>query len=81
MTHARKSFWWVFLACLGLGILVGLIKLVAPDYASVELNGEQVTGVAALVTATAIGAVLGLIFGLIIAGIVKLATRGRKKAA
>jgi predicted DNA repair protein MutK len=71
----------VFLACLGLGILVGLIKLVAPDYASVELNGEQVTGVAALVTAAAIGAVLGLIFGLIIAGIVKLATRGRKKAA
>jgi uncharacterized membrane protein YhaH (DUF805 family) len=80
MSPARKAFFWVFLACLAIGIVIGVMKLVAPDSASVTLNGEEVTGMTALITSGAIGGGLGLFFGLIIAGIVKLATRGSKKA-
>jgi hypothetical protein len=80
MTPAKKTFRWTFLIFLGLGILLGLIKLVAPDAASVTINGEQKTGVEALLWATALGAGFGLFFGLILAGIVKLATRGTRPA-
>ena len=78
MTPAKKAFRWTFVVLLGLGVLLGLIKMIAPDAASVTLNGQEMTGLSALATAAGIGAVLGLIFGLIIAGIVKLATRGSK---
>jgi hypothetical protein len=80
MSPARKTFVWIFGISLGIGLLVGVIELIAPDLASVTLNGEDVTGVAGFVTATAIGGVVGLILGLIIGGIVKLATRGTRKA-
>jgi hypothetical protein len=81
MSPARKTFLWVFVIALGIGLLVGVIELIAPDMASVTLNDRDVTGVAGFLTATAIGGVVGLILGLIIGGIVKLATRGYKKAA
>jgi uncharacterized membrane protein YhaH (DUF805 family) len=80
MSPARKAFWWVFLAGLALGIIIGLLKIVAPDSVSVTLNNEQVTGVTALLVGAFSGGIPGLIFGLIAAGIVKLATRGSKKA-
>jgi hypothetical protein len=76
MSPARKAFSWVFGVALVIGILVGIGELVAPDAVSVTLNGRDVTGFAGLVTSTAIGAAVGLILALIVAGIVKLATRG-----
>jgi predicted DNA repair protein MutK len=51
--------------------------MVSPESASVSLNGEEVTGVKALITSTVIGAIPGVIFGLIVAGIVKLVTRSK----
>ena len=81
MSPARKAFLWVFGIALAIGVLVGAIELVAPDMASVTLNGEDVTGFAGFLTSTAIGAVVGLILALIIGGIVKLATRGARKPA
>lgn len=81
MSPARKAFLWVFGMALGLGVLVGAIELVAPDMASVTLNGEDVTGMAGFLTSTAIGGGVGLILALIIGGIVKLATRGSRKPA
>jgi hypothetical protein len=81
MSPARKTFFWIFGISLGIGIVVGLIELVAPDMASVTLNDQDVTGVAGFLTASGIGGVVGLILGLIVGGIVKLATRGYKKAA
>lgn len=81
MSPARKTFLVILGLSIALGLIVGIIKLVAPDAASVSLNGEEVTGFKAVVTSTVLGGVLGLVFGLIIAGIVKLATRGMRKAA
>ncbi len=81
MSPARKAFWLVFLGFIALGIVIGLIKMVAPDVASVSLNDQQVTGPMAIVVAGGVGAIPGLLFGLIVAGIVKLVTRGGKKTA
>jgi hypothetical protein len=81
MSPARKAFVWVFGGALGVGLLVGVIELIAPDLASVTLNGEDVTGLAGLFTSTAIGGVVGLFLGLIVGGIVKLATRGSRRPA
>jgi hypothetical protein len=81
MSPARKTFVWI--ASIGLigGLLVGAIELVAPDMASVTLNGRDLTGFAGFVVATAIGLVAGVILGLIAGGIVKLATRGPQRPA
>ncbi|MCB1497091.1 MAG: hypothetical protein KDJ86_14985 [Bauldia sp.] len=76
MSPAKKAFRWVFGICLGLGVLLGLVKIVAPDAASVTWNGQEMTGIGALLVGGGLGAVFGLIFGAIIAGIVWLATRG-----
>ncbi len=80
MTPAR----WTFVAIFGLAIVVGLVigitELVAPNVSTVTLNGEDVTGMAGFWTALMSGAIPGLIFGLIIAGIVALFTRKRAKA-
>jgi len=81
MSPPRKAFTWIFGGGLILGLAIGLVELVAPNAASVSLNDQDVTGVAGLVVATCIGAFAGLILGLIAAGIVKLATRGSRRAA
>lgn len=78
MSPARKTFVWVFLVCLALGVLLGVVKLVAPDAASVRLNGEEVTGMTALLTASGLGGGFGLLFGLIGAGLIALV--GKSKA-
>jgi len=75
MTPAKKAFRWIFGICLGLGVLLGLVKIISPESASVTWNGQEMSGIGALAVAAGLGAVFGLIFGLIIAGIVKLATR------
>ena len=79
MSPARKAFLLVFLGSVALGILIGALKMVSPESASVTLNGDEVTGVKALITSTVISAIPGVILGLIVAGIVKLVTR--KKVA
>lgn len=79
MTPAKKAFRLVFLICLGLGLILWLVKLVAPDAASITWNGEELSGLPALALALGLGVFFGLIFGLIVAGIVKLVTRTPSK--
>ncbi len=81
MSAARKTFLVIFGLGILLGLVIGTIKMVAPDAANVTLNGEQVTGWTAFFTALVSGAVPAAIFGLIVGGIVKLFTRKPKRAA
>jgi hypothetical protein len=80
MTPARWTFAVVFGLSIMVGLVIGIIELVAPDAASVSLNGQDVTGMTGFWTAVISGAVPGLILGLIIAGIVALFTRKKAKA-
>ena len=80
MTPARWTFVIVFGLSVLIGLVIGITALVSPDAADVTLNGAKVTGMTAFWTSLISGAIPGVIFGLIIAGIVALFTR-RKKAA
>ena len=80
MTPARWTFLVIFGLSLVIGLLIGIMNLVNPDSANITLNGAKVTGMTGFWTALISGAVPGLIFGLIVAGIVALFTR-KKKAA
>jgi hypothetical protein len=80
MTPARWTFVVIFGLSLAVGLVIGIVNLVNPDAANITLNGAKVTGMTGFWTALMSSAIPGLIFGLIIAGIVALFTR-RKKAA
>lgn len=80
MTPARWTFVAIFGLSLVIGLLFGIMNLVNPDAANITLNGAKVTGMTGFWTALVSGAVPGLIFGLIVAGIVALFTRKRAKA-
>jgi hypothetical protein len=80
MTPARWTFVGIFGLSIGIGLLIGIINLVNPDWANIALNGAKVTGMTGFWTALLSGAIPGLIFGLIVAGIVALFTRRRKAA-
>ena len=80
MTPARWTFVVIVGLSLGIGLLIGVLNLINPDWANISLNGAKVTGMTGFWTALISGAVPGLIFGLIVAGIVALFTR-KKKAA
>ena len=80
MTPARWTFVVIVGLSLGIGLLIGILNLINPDWANISLNGAKVTGMTGFWTALISGAVPGLIFGLIVAGIVALFTR-KKKAA
>ncbi|MEO7222218.1 MAG: hypothetical protein ABIY37_07070 [Devosia sp.] len=80
MTPARWTFVVIFGLSLLMGLAIGITELVAPNVSTVTLNGQDVTGMTGFWTALISGAVPGLIFGLIVAGIVALFTR-RKKAS
>jgi hypothetical protein len=80
MTPARWTFVVILGLSLGIGLLIGILNLINPDWANISLNGAKVTGMTGFWTALISGAVPGLIFGLIVAGIVALFTR-KKKAA
>jgi hypothetical protein len=81
MTPAR----WTFVIILGLSLLMGLgigiTELVAPNVSTVTLNGQDVTGMTGFWTALLSSVIPGLIFGLIVAGIVALFTRKKKVQA
>lgn len=80
MTPAR----WTFVVVLGLSLLLGLsigiVNLINPEAANITLNDQNVTGMTGFWTALLSAGIPGLIFGLIIAGIVALFTRKRSKA-
>jgi len=80
MTPARWTFVVIFGLSLAMGLVIGIINLVNPDAANITPNGAKVTGMTGFWTALMSSAIPGLIFGLIVAGIVALFTR-RKKAA
>ncbi len=79
MTPAKKAFVWVFLVCVGLGVLLWLVKLVAPDAVSMTWNDTDLTGLPALALSAGLSAFFGLILALIVAGVVKLVTRTPSK--
>lgn len=81
MTPARWTFVVIFGLSLLLGLGIGITELVAPNVSTVTLNGQDVTGMTGFWTALVSGAVPGLIFGLIVAGIVALFTRKKKASA
>lgn len=80
MTPARKTFLWIFGGLAGLGLLLGLANLAAPDAVSVTWNDENVEGINSLWVGVISGAIPGILFGLIGAGIAALISRGRKPA-
>lgn len=80
MTPARWTFVAIFGGCLLLGLGMGVVNLVAPGTANITFNDQPATGVNGIWVALMAWGIPGLIFGLIVAGIVALFTR-RKKAA
>lgn len=81
MTPARWTFAVIFGVFLLIGIGMGVVNLVAPGAADISFNGAAATGPVGIVVAGSIWGIFGLIFGLIIAGIVALFTRKRKAKA
>jgi hypothetical protein len=81
MTPARWTFVVIFGLSLIMGLIIGGINLVNPDAANITLNGAKVTGMTGFWTALMSSAIPGLIFGLIVAGIVALFTRKKKASA
>ena len=81
MTPARWTFVVIFGLSLVMGLVIGITELVAPNVSTVTLNGQDVTGMTGFWTALVSGAIPGLIFGLIVAGIVALFTRKKKADA
>lgn len=80
MTPARTTFLVIFGGCLLLGLGMGVVNLIAPGTASITFNGAPAVGMAGVWTALFAWGVPGLIFGLIVAGIVALFTRRKKQA-
>lgn len=80
MTPARWTFVIIFGGCLLIGLGMGVVNLIAPGTATITFNDQPATGMTGVGVATTTWGVLGLIFGLIVAGIVALFTR-RKKVA
>ncbi len=80
MTPARKTFFWIFGVMAGFGLLLGLVNLAAPDAVSVTWNEENVEGINSLWVGLISGAIPGILFGLIGAGIAALIGRGKKPA-
>ena len=81
MTPARWTFVIIFGGCLLLGLGMGVVNLIAPGTASITLNGAPAEGMAGVWTALLAWGIPGLIFGLIVAGIVALFTRKKKAQA
>ena len=78
MSPARKTFVWIFGLSIGLGLILAIANMIAPDAVSVSWNDENVEGVNSLWVGLFSGAIPGLMLGLIAAGVVALFTRGKK---
>ena len=78
MTPARTAFVVILGLCLLLGLAMGVVNLVAPGAASITFNGAPATGVAGVFVSLFAWGILGLIFALVVAGVVALFTRRRK---
>ena len=79
MSPAKRAFFLVFAIFVGIGFLIWIVKLIAPDAASITWNNREVGGLGALAITVGLGAFFGLILGLFVAGIVKLVTRSPAK--
>ena len=75
MAKPKKVFMIIAGLGVGLGAVVGLVNLVAPDAVSVSLNDKNVEGMTALWTSLLSSAIPGIIFGLIGAGIAAIFSR------
>lgn len=80
MTPARWTFVAIFGGCLLLGLGMGVVNLIWPGASNITFNDQPATGMTGVWVALLAWGAPGLIFGLIIAGIVALFTR-KKKAA
>jgi hypothetical protein len=60
---------------------MGVVNLIAPGTANITFNGAPAVGMAGVATALFAWGLPGLIFGLIVAGIVALFTRKKKASA
>jgi hypothetical protein len=80
MTPARWTFVIIFGGCLLLGLGMGVVNLIWPGTASITFNDQPATGTTGVLVALMAWGIPGLIFGLIVAGIVALFTRNRAKA-
>lgn len=78
MTMPRKVFFGVLTAFIALGLILGLVNVIAPDAASVSLNGEEVEGWGSVLPSVLIYAVVGGIIALIASGITALFSQGKK---
>ena len=78
MTPAKKAFVWVFLVCVGLeSCLAGQAGRARRGEHDLERRGPHRPS--ALALSAGLAAFFGLIFALIVAGIVKLVTRSSTK--
>ena len=75
MSPARKTFVWILGLAAGLGLVLGIANVILPDAVSVSWNEENVEGINSIWVGLLSGALPGLIFGLIGAGIAALFTR------
>ncbi|MBU1175797.1 MAG: hypothetical protein KKH72_10390 [Alphaproteobacteria bacterium] len=81
MTPARKTFVWILGLATGLGLLLGIANVFAPDAVSVTWNEENVEGLNSIWVGLFSGLIPGLMLSLFAAGIVAIFTRGRNKPA
>jgi hypothetical protein len=77
MRPAKKAFLWGFFFWLGFGVLTWIVQ-VTREVGSITFNGEEVTGLAALAVMTGVGSLLGVFFGVVLAGVTALFS-GRSK--
>ena len=80
MTPARWTFVVIFGGAILIGVGMGLVNWIWPGSAKISFNDVPAVGANGILVAGSIWGVLGLIFGLIIAGIVALFTRRKAKA-
>ena len=80
MSPARKTFFVIFGLAVVLGVGMGVVNWIWPGAASITWNDAPATGLTGVIVAGCVWGIFGLIFGLIVAGIVALFTRPKAKA-
>jgi branched-subunit amino acid permease len=80
MTPARWTFVAIFGGCVALGAVIGVADLIWPGISGVKLYDQPAPAMIVFYVTMALLGALGLLAGLIIAGIVALFTRKKKTA-